>query len=55
MTHTLTGAEVLSVLKHFMAANEGDEATESLIISIGAEILDVSQDRMLELIGGASK
>ena len=50
MTHSLTGAEVLCVLKHFMAANEGDEATESLIISIGAEILDVSQDRILELL-----
>lgn len=50
MTHTLTGAEVLCVLKHFMAANDGDEATEMLIISIGAEILDVSQDRMMELL-----
>ena len=50
MTHTLTGAEVLCVLKHFMAANDGDEATEMLLISIGAELLDVSQDRMLELL-----
>ena len=50
MTHTLTGAEVLCVLKHFMAANAGDEATETLIISIGAEILDVSQDCMMELL-----
>ena len=51
MTHMLTGAEVLCVLKHFMAANEGDEATEALILSIGAELLDVSTDRMMELIG----
>ena len=50
MTHTLTGAEVLCVLKHFITANKGDEATECLIISIGAELLDVSQDRMLELL-----
>ena len=47
---TPTGAEVICTLKHFMAANEGDEATECLIVSIGAELLNVSQDRMIELL-----
>lgn len=51
MTHMLTGAEVLCTLKHFMAANEGDSATELIIIDIGAELLDVSHDRMMELLG----
>ena len=50
MTHTLTVAEVLCALKHFMSANEGDSATELIIIAIGAELLDVSQDRMKELL-----
>lgn len=50
MMHPLKPSEVICTLRHFMAANEGDEATESLIISIGAELLDVSQDRMMELL-----
>ena len=31
-------------------ANEGDEATEEILLNIGAQLLDISPDTMLERI-----
>lgn len=41
---------VVEVIKSFLACNEGDEATECLILSIGAELLDVSEETLMEMI-----
>lgn len=42
--------DVIPVIKEFFLANSGDEDTQSLILAIGADILDVSDDTMLEMI-----
>lgn len=41
--------DVVRVVESFLMCNEGDEATESLILAIGAELLDVSPDTMYEM------
>lgn len=48
--------DVTEVIGSFLRRNKGDDATEALILSIGAELLDVSQDKLLEMLdeeGGA--
>lgn len=42
--------DVIEVIKSFLACNEGDEATECLILSIGAEMLDVSEETLMKMI-----
>ena len=42
--------DVDNVIQSFMIANEGDEATEALILAIGAALLDVSIGTMYERI-----
>ena len=42
--------DVMGVIKSFFDCNAGDEATECLILAIGAELLDISTDTMLEYI-----
>lgn len=41
---------VISIFNNAIGSNEGDEATISILISMGADILDVSEDRFLELL-----
>ena len=38
--------DVDNVIQSFMFVNNGDEATEELILAIGAELLDISADTM---------
>ena len=42
--------DVDNVIQSFMLVNNGDEATEALILAIGAELLDISSDTMVERI-----
>ena len=42
--------DVDNVIQSFILVNNGDEATENLILSIGAELLDISVDTMMERI-----
>lgn len=42
--------DVVTVMKSFLDCNEGDEATECLVLSIGAELLDVSEETLMEMI-----
>ena len=42
--------DVDNVIQSFVLDNDGDEATIDLILAIGAQILDVSSDTMLERI-----
>ena len=50
MNQIIAPEDVIEVIKSFLSCNEGDESTECLILSIGAELLDVSVDTMLEMI-----
>lgn len=50
MNHIVNGDGVISVIGTFLDCNEGDEATEQLIINIGCELLDISQDKLIELV-----
>ena len=43
--------DVDNVIQSFILVNNGDEATENLILAIGAELLDISVDTMAERIG----
>lgn len=50
MNNWIEPVNVIEVVKFFCGANKGDDATTDLIISIGAELLDVSQDRIIEMM-----
>lgn len=43
--------DVDNVIQSFLMANKGDDVTEDLILAIGAELLDISVDTMLERVG----
>lgn len=43
--------DVDNVIQSFILVNSGDEATENLILAIGAELLDIFVDTMAERIG----
>lgn len=50
MNDPITATDVLGVIKEFYLLNEADEATTAIILAIGAEILGVSSDTILEEI-----
>ena len=53
--NTVVDAEdVIAVIKQFYLLNEADEATTDIILAIGSELLNVSADRMLELLDEAN-
>lgn len=51
MNMTIFPEDVTNVVQSFCMANAGDEATQALILSIGAELLDISHGKMREMIG----
>jgi hypothetical protein len=50
MNTLIMSDDVLEVIKSFLSCNSEDEATECLVLSIGAELLDVSVDKLLEML-----
>ena len=50
MNNPIAPEDVLGVIKEFYLLNEADEATTAIILAIGAEILGVSSDTVLEKI-----
>lgn len=48
MPETISSEHTLSVLHSFYKQNAGDEATTDIILNIGVELLDVSQDELLD-------
>lgn len=50
MNTMLFPEDVANVVQSFLLCNKGDEATEDLILNIGAELLDISPDKMLEMV-----
>ena len=50
MNEIIMPEDVIMVIKSFLSCNSGDEATECLILSIGAELLDVSEEALMKMI-----
>lgn len=50
MNMILFPEDIANVIQSFYLCNDGDESTTELILSIGAELLDISHDAMLEMI-----
>lgn len=50
MNKIVSSEDIIEVIKNFLSYNEGDEATEDLILAIGAEMLGVSSDKLLEIM-----
>lgn len=50
MNNLIEPVNVIEAVKSFCAVNEGDDATIDIVISLGAELLDVSQDRFIEMM-----
>lgn len=45
--------DVISVIKEFVNCNAGDDATVNILLAVGSELLNVSTDKMLELLDEA--
>lgn len=43
--------DVANVVQSYYMSNEGDSATQCLIVAMGAALLETSHDKMLEMIG----
>ena len=50
MNNFVAAEDIISVIKEYLKLDNGDENTEEIIISIGAEILCISPDKLLEMI-----
>lgn len=51
MNNVIFPEDVSNVVRSFCSVNAGDEATQDLIIALGAELLDISHGKMREMIG----
>lgn len=47
---TINGEDAIEICKTFLNANEGDDATTDIILSIFAELLDCSADTLIDII-----
>ena len=52
LTETIPASKIVSTIKCFLELNAGDESTELLLISLGAEMLDTTSEEFSELVGG---
>jgi len=50
MNNWIEPINVIEVVKSFCMANDGDESTTDIIVSMGAALLDVSEDEMMDII-----
>ena len=50
MNQMLFPEDVANAIQSFVMVNEGDKETVSLILAIGAELLDISIDEMAAMI-----
>lgn len=51
MNNMIFPEDVANVVQSFCMCNDGDEATISLVLAIGAELLDISQEEMSGMCG----
>lgn len=49
MNEVIYSEDILSVVQSFLDSND-TPSSKSLILEIGAELLDVSEDKLLELL-----
>ena len=42
--------DVISIIRSYCLANDGDEATTDLLLAVGAEILGVSTEEMQKIV-----
>lgn len=50
MVQLIDSEYIIETIRDFLRWNEGDEATETLLINLGCQLLDMSQDKFLEMI-----
>lgn len=50
MQNIIEKERIIATIRSFYDANDGDEATQLLLVSIGTEILDCSEDNFLEMM-----
>ena len=50
MNKSIEPEDIIETVKTFMSCNDGDESTECLILAMGADILGISVDKLIELI-----
>lgn len=50
MNTIILPGDVVNVVRSFLSINDGDESTERLILSIGCELLDISEDEIIEML-----
>lgn len=55
MNQILLPEDVVHVMDSFCRCNEGDESSTNLILNIGAELLDISPDKLLNMIHTCQK
>lgn len=50
MNKVLFYEDITNVIRSFYLCNNGDDATTNLVLAIGAELLDISSDKMLGMV-----
>lgn len=50
MQNIIEKERIIATIRSFCDINDGDDATQSLLIAVGAEILDCSEDNFLEMM-----
>lgn len=50
MNHFIEKDDVVAVVGSFLACNRGDGNAEELLLSVGAELLDISEDTMADIV-----
>lgn len=50
MNKVITPDDVIGTVKSFVDCNSSDDSTINIVLAIGAELLDVSSDTILEII-----
>ena len=50
MNEMIFPEDVANVILSFYLCNKGDEAATDLLLAVGAELLDISPDKVLEMI-----
>lgn len=50
MQNIIEKERIIATIRSFYDMNDGDEATQTLLVAIGAEILDCSEDNFLEMM-----
>lgn len=55
MNQILLPEDVIHAVDSFYQCNKGDESSTNLILNIGAELLDISPDELLDMIHTCQK